>query len=115
MAEPSASPGIRVQTGRYLRDTAATQRGFTLLDMQARESMTAILLLQADHGMAATVHERLADLPGVDDAAATTGPYDVIVQVTAESERSLRGVLDRVRAVPGLCRLGVCRLRSAAH
>ena len=65
----------------------------------------AHLLLQVDPGRAASVAQFVGAVPQVQEAALTSGPFDVIAVVTGDLERALA----RVRRAPGLCAVRVCR------
>lgn len=69
----------------------------------------AHVLLQVDPGRSREAADYLAALPSVLGAAATSGAYDVIATVQAESEAALRGTLALARRTPGLCALRLCR------
>ncbi|MDQ1748263.1 MAG: hypothetical protein QOD07_2526 [Frankiaceae bacterium] len=70
--------------------------------------MATYFLIQSDSGQADTVADLVSGLPGVLSAAVTTGPYDVVAEVSPAHgrEKQLRAA---VRLVPGLCRLCVCQ------
>lgn len=70
--------------------------------------MTTFLLLQADAGHAETLAQYVAGLPGVQSAALTSGPYDVVAEVGGGDEQQA-AIRSAVRRAPGLCRLCVCR------
>lgn len=81
--------------------------------------MTTFLLLQADPGFAQPLASYVTNLAGVDSAVVTSGPYDVVAELTASAEGLQRDILAHVRQAPGLCRLCVCqaspqRRRAAA-
>lgn len=77
--------------------------------------MASFLLIQVDPGYVASVAHLLANTPGVYDVSVTSGPYDVIAEVTPEPERQ-RQVRSTVRRAPGLMRLVVsqCSVRRPA-
>lgn len=66
----------------------------------------AHLLVQVEPGRRAEAVLVLQAAPGVMEAAATSGPYDVIALVR---EPLLQQALARVRRTPGLCAVRVCR------
>lgn len=66
----------------------------------------AHVLLQLDPGRAPEAVQYLAGVPGVVEAVATGGAYDVIAVLAAPD---LRRTLDRVRRTPGLAVLRTCR------
>ena len=70
--------------------------------------MASFLLLQADPGRAEPLAGFVAALPGVYDVAVTSGPFDVVAEVTAEREQQQR-ICAAVRRAPGLARLCVCQ------
>jgi DNA-binding Lrp family transcriptional regulator len=69
----------------------------------------AHLLIQANPGAGQAVQEHLAGIPGVVEAAGTTGPFDAVAQVTVEDEGELQRVLQATRSAPGLARICLCR------
>lgn len=69
----------------------------------------AYILIQTEVGKAATVVQTIRDIPGVEEAADVTGPYDVIVKVGADDVDQLgKLVVARVQAVDGITRTLTC-------
>lgn len=76
----------------------------------------AYVLIQTEVGRAAIVAEQLSTLPGVTSAEHVTGPYDVILRVTAATLDSLRSeVLPGVQTVAAITRTLTCPLAGPAH
>ena len=69
----------------------------------------AHVLLQVDPGRSQEAFRYLSALPAVTDAALTSGPYDVIATVDAESDEAVGRVVAQARRTPGLCVLQLCR------
>jgi uncharacterized protein with GYD domain len=69
----------------------------------------AHLLLQVDPGRAGEAAAFLAGLPGVVEAVATSGPYDVVAVVEAAGEPGVQRAVARARRTPGLAVLRTCR------
>ena len=72
----------------------------------------AHLLLQADPGTGEALVAHVAEIPGVVQASATTGPFDAVAQVVVQDEAELQQVLRATRSGPGLARLCLCRVGS---
>ena len=70
--------------------------------------MASFFLIQAEPGLAAPMAQLLANMPGVYDASVTSGPYDVIAEVTPDLEHQQR-IAGALRRTSGLTRLCVCR------
>jgi hypothetical protein len=70
--------------------------------------VASFFLIQTDPGYADAVADVVASLPGVVNVAVTTGPYDVVAEVTPALEQQDR-IRAEVRRAPGLCRLCVCQ------
>ena len=70
--------------------------------------MASFFLIQTDPGYADVVAKVVASLPGVLDVSVTSGPYDVVAQVTAAAEQQAQ-IRGEVRRTPGLSRLCVCQ------
>jgi DNA-binding Lrp family transcriptional regulator len=69
----------------------------------------AYILIQSEVGMAASVAERIAGIPGVTLAEDVTGPYDVIARVEARNVDELgRLVIAKIQDVPGITRTLTC-------
>ena len=69
----------------------------------------AYILLQTEVGMAATVAEECAGIPGVVSAHDVTGPYDVIVYAEARTVDELgQLVVAPIQAVDGITRTLTC-------
>jgi len=69
----------------------------------------AYVLVQTEVGAAADVAGEIVALEGVVSAEATTGPYDVIARVQAESVDALgRLVVSRIHLVGGVTRTLTC-------
>ena len=65
----------------------------------------AYILVQTEVGKAAQVAKDIIDIPGVQEARAVTGPYDVIVRAEAQTIDELgQLVVARVQAVNGITR-----------
>jgi DNA-binding Lrp family transcriptional regulator len=71
--------------------------------------VTAYILVQTEVGKAAQVAKDILDIPGVQEAQAVTGPYDVIVRAEAGNIDELgQLVVARVQAVNGITRTLTC-------
>jgi DNA-binding Lrp family transcriptional regulator len=71
--------------------------------------VTAYILIQTEVGKAAKVAKDIIDIPGVLQAQAVTGPYDVIVRAEARNIDELgQLVVARVQAVAGITRTLTC-------
>ena len=71
--------------------------------------VTAYILIQTEVGKAAKVAKDFIDIPGVQEAQAVTGPYDVIVRAEAHNIDELgQLVVARVQAVDGITRTLTC-------
>ncbi len=71
--------------------------------------VTAYVLIQTENGASAEVAAKIRQIEGVDRADHVTGPYDVIVQASAEDLDALGGiVISRIQDVPGLTRTLTC-------
>jgi hypothetical protein len=70
--------------------------------------VAAFFLIQADPGHADAVARQLADLPGVYGVAVTSGPYDVVAEVTPALDQQQR-IRVAARAMRGMSRLCVCQ------
>jgi DNA-binding Lrp family transcriptional regulator len=71
--------------------------------------VTAYILVQTEVGKAAQVAKDIMNIPGVLQAQAVTGPYDVIVRAEAGSIDELgQLVAARVQAVNGITRTLTC-------
>lgn len=71
--------------------------------------MMAYILIQTDVGKAAQVAKDIIGIPGVQQAQAVTGPYDVIARAEARNIDELgRLVVARVQAVDGITRTLTC-------
>jgi DNA-binding Lrp family transcriptional regulator len=71
--------------------------------------VTAYILIQTEVGKAAQVAKDSIDIPGVQEAQAVTGPYDVIVRAEAQNIDELgQLVVARVQAVNGITRTLTC-------
>ena len=66
-------------------------------------AIAAYILIQTEVGKAATVADEVRQIPGVVAADDVTGPYDVVVRVTAPSIDDLgRLVVSRVQMLDGI-------------
>ena len=66
-------------------------------------AIAAYILIQTEVGKAATVAHEVRQIPGVVAADDVTGPYDVVVRVTAPSIDDLgRLVVSRVQMLDGI-------------
>jgi DNA-binding Lrp family transcriptional regulator len=71
--------------------------------------IAAYILIQTEVGKAATVTAALRQLPGVLDAAAVAGPYDVVARAQAPGIDELaKLVTTRVQALDGVARTTSC-------
>ncbi len=69
----------------------------------------AYVLIQTEVGKAAEVAKRIAEISGVTNAEAVTGPYDAVVHTQAEDVDSLgKLVVARIQAVEGITRTLTC-------
>src|SRR4051812_13733181 len=71
--------------------------------------LRAHLLIQADPGTTQALQSHLVDVPGIAEACATSGPFDVVAHVEVGDEAQLQHVLAAARRAPGLARLCLCR------
>lgn len=73
--------------------------------MQAK----AYVLIEAEAGYVGSVIASLKELPGVTDADAVTGPYDIILVVEADDNRTVgRLMMNNVHNVQGVKRTVTC-------
>jgi DNA-binding Lrp family transcriptional regulator len=71
--------------------------------------VTAYILIQTEVGKAAQVAKDIVNIPGVLQAQAVAGPYDVIVRAEARNIDELgQLVVARVQAVDGITRTLTC-------
>jgi hypothetical protein len=70
--------------------------------------VASFFLIQADPGFARAVAGILATLPDVMEVSMTSGPYDVVAEVSTVPEQQQR-IREAVRRTPGLSRLCVCQ------
>jgi DNA-binding Lrp family transcriptional regulator len=72
-------------------------------------AVRAYVLIQTEVGRSAHVSTQVAVLAGVISAVAVTGPYDVIVQVEADSIDELgKMVVSRMQLTDGVTRTLTC-------
>jgi len=69
----------------------------------------AHVLLQVDPGRSREALHYVSALPAVTGAALTSGPYDVIATVAADSDEAVGRAVAQARRTPGLCVLQLCR------
>ena len=77
-------------------------------------TVRAHMLMQVDPGWSQEAAGYLARIPRIVDATVTSGAYDVIATVQAESEEAIRSTLALARRTPGLCTLRLCRTPEGA-
>ena len=67
--------------------------------------MASYFLIQADPGWVRPLAQFLASMPGVYDVSVTSGPYDIIAEVTPEPERQqhIRSAARRAQGLTRLC------------
>lgn len=86
------------------------------LERSEREStrvVEAFMLVQTEVGRAEVVAAELATLPGVVSAEYVTGPYDVVVRISADTGETLhRDVVAAVQQVAGITRTLTCPVAS---
>ncbi len=71
--------------------------------------VSAYVLIQTEIGRAASVVDAARAIDGVDSAEDVTGPYDVIVRVSAPSMDQLGGlVVSRLQSIKGITRTLTC-------
>jgi DNA-binding Lrp family transcriptional regulator len=69
----------------------------------------AYILVQTEVGKAAEVARKIAEISGVMQAEGVTGPYDVVVRVSAEDVDDLgKLVTSQISAVTGITRTLTC-------
>jgi DNA-binding Lrp family transcriptional regulator len=72
-------------------------------------TMTAYILVQTEVGKMNTVADAIRALPGITQADAVTGPYDVIARADVSTMDELgRKVLSAVQQIPGITRTITC-------
>jgi hypothetical protein len=73
----------------------------------------AYVLIQTEVGRAEVVAKQLASLAGVVSAEYVTGPYDVVLRVSADTLEALRAdVVPSVQQVAGITRTLTCPIAS---
>ncbi|AWT53349.1 Lrp/AsnC ligand binding domain-containing protein [Mycolicibacterium smegmatis] len=73
----------------------------------------AYVLIQTEVGRAEVVAKQLASLAGVVSAEYVTGPYDVVLLVSADTLEALRAdVVPSVQQVAGITRTLTCPIAS---
>ena len=69
----------------------------------------AYILIQTDVGKASLVARSIRQIPGVEDAEAVTGPYDVIARATTDTVEELgRVVVTQIQMLEGIARTLTC-------
>jgi DNA-binding Lrp family transcriptional regulator len=69
----------------------------------------AFMLIQTEVGRAEVVAKQIAALPGVLSSEYVTGPYDVVVRVSADTPDALHAdVVPAVQAIEGITRTLTC-------
>jgi DNA-binding Lrp family transcriptional regulator len=69
----------------------------------------AYILIQTEVGRAADVARQIGKISGVTQAEGVTGPYDVVVRVSAEDVDDLgKLVASQIQAVAGITRTLTC-------
>lgn len=111
---PSSDAAVRAFELAQLDTSRCRRRHQSATEVPHREGMTtagarAHLLIQADCGTSAALRDYVADVPGVVDAACTSGPFDAVAHVSVSDEHELQRVLAAARRAPGLSRLCLCR------
>jgi DNA-binding Lrp family transcriptional regulator len=70
---------------------------------------TAFLLIKLDHNTPAEVTRLLRALPGIDEAPAVMGEYDVLAVVRTNATREITALVDaHVRTIQGVSRVVTC-------
>jgi DNA-binding Lrp family transcriptional regulator len=70
---------------------------------------TAFLLIKLDHSTPAEVTRLLRALPGVDEAHAVMGEYDVLAVVRTGGTREITSLIDaHIRTIQGVSRVVTC-------
>ncbi len=78
--------------------------------------MEAYVLIQTEVGRAEVVAKQLAGLPGVVSAEYVTGPYDVVLRISADTLALLQSdVVPAVQQVPGITRTLTCPIANAGR
>ncbi|MFV8052884.1 Lrp/AsnC ligand binding domain-containing protein [Mycobacterium sp. 48b] len=76
----------------------------------------AYVLIQTEVGRAEVVAKQLAALPGVVSAEYVTGPYDVVLRISADTLPLLQSdVVPAVQQVPGITRTLTCPIANAGQ
>ena len=74
------------------------------------------MLIQTEVGRAEVVAKQLAALPGVLTSEYVTGPYDVVVRITADTVEKLHAdVVPSVQHITGITRTLTCPIASKAQ
>lgn len=95
----------RASAYRRLRrlEDAGVITGYTVTTDPGRLGLhvAAVILVSCDQGHWRTARRRLAEVPGIEYLAATTGPYDFVLRVRVPDAETLRDVvLERLHAIP---------------
>jgi len=70
---------------------------------------TAFLLIKLEHNTPAEVARLLRALPGIDEAHAVMGEYDVLAVIRAGATRDIASLVDaHVRTIQGVARVVTC-------
>ena len=78
--------------------------------------MEAYVLIQTEVGRAEVVAKQLSALPGVVSAEYVTGPYDVVLRISADTlARRQSVVVPAVQQVPGITRTLTCPIANAGQ
>jgi DNA-binding Lrp family transcriptional regulator len=76
----------------------------------------AYVLIQTEVGRAEVVAKQLSALPGVVSAEYVTGPYDVVLRISADTLALLQSdVVPAVQQVPGITRTLTCPIANAGQ
>ena len=76
----------------------------------------AYVLIQTEVGRAEVVAKQLAGLPGVVSAEYVTGPYYVVLRLSADTLAALQSdVVPAVQQVPGITRTLTCPIANTGR
>ena len=101
---------VQTRLARLLETRAIKRFTLELGELEIRERVQAIMMIEVRGNAAASIEKALKRLPEVVRLRRTCGVWDMVIQLETATLSDFDGVLNRIREIPGVANSATCPL-----
>ena len=101
---------VQTRLARLIESRAVKRFTVELGEIEARERVNAIMMIEVRGNAAASIEKALKRLPEVVRLHRTCGVWDMVIQLETATLSDFDSVLNRIREIPGVANSATCPL-----